>query len=190
MYQKPALQFRTLSLYLSKRNSYQEHKPSLSPSKCSSLAEENKVPHQAHWPLPAHMLARGFGCFPPLSSLHPLHIHSLVDPWSSHEYISLFPQGRSNPFSLFSAVKMGLTSPCTAAHTQLQTPQGRHIISNCEQMLLVFINLQTLYLPISPTFLSHSLSAPRQVSASIFSSSVAVKLNGIGLIAENQREGW
>lgn len=34
MYQKPALQFQTLPLYLSKRNSYQEHEPSLFPSKC------------------------------------------------------------------------------------------------------------------------------------------------------------
>lgn len=80
----------------------------------------------------------------------------------------------------------------TATHTAPNTSRA-HFISNCEQMLLVFINLQTLccqslWLPLS-LFPTLSLSARRQVSASIFSSSVAVKLNGIGLIAENQREG-
>lgn len=77
-------------------------------------------------------------------------------------------------------------------HTAPNTSRA-YFISNCEKMLLVFINLQTLCLPISLASLSLfptlSLSARRQVSASIFSSSVAVKLNGIGLIAENQREG-
>lgn len=119
-----------------------------------------QIPHQAHsaqWPLLACLLAGAFSHLPPPSFSTPLHIQPLIDPWSSHKYISLPPQGRSTRFSLLSAINMGLTSPCTAAHAQLQTPQGRHIISNCEQMLLVFINLQTLYLPISPTFLSHSL---------------------------------
>lgn len=88
------------------------------------------------------------------------------------------------------------TRSCAQIHTDTHTAPNTsraHFISNCEKMLLVFINLQTLCLPISPASLSLfptlSLSARRQVSASIFSSSVAVKLNGIGLIAENQREG-
>lgn len=84
------------------------------------------------------------------------------------------------------------TTSHRATHTAPNTSRA-HFISNCEQMLLVFINLQTLccqslWLPLS-LFPTLSLSARRQVSASIFSSSVAVKLNGIGLIAENQREG-
>lgn len=94
-----------------------------------------------------------------------------------------------------------VTSSHKAKYTDTQHPTSTapntsrvHFISNCEQMLLVFISLQTPCLPVSlapPLPLPHSLSlsAPRQVSASIFSSSVAVKLNGIGLIAENQREG-
>lgn len=88
------------------------------------------------------------------------------------------------------------TRSCTQIHTDTHTAPNTsraHFISNCEKMLLVFINLQTLCLPVSLASLSLfptlSLSARRQVSASIFSSSVAVKLNGIGLIAENQREG-
>lgn len=119
-----------------------------------------QISHQARsadWPLLACLLAGVFGHLSPILLYPPLLIQSLIDPWSSHKCISFSAQGRSTHFSLFSAINMGLTSPCTAAHAQLQTPQGRHIISNCEQMLLVFINLQTLYLPISPTFLSHSL---------------------------------
>ena len=48
----------------------------------------------------------------------------------------------------------------TATHTAPNTSRA-HFISNCEQMLLVFINLQTLCLPVSlapPLPLPHSLS--------------------------------
>lgn len=80
-------------------------------------------------------------------------------------------------------------------HTQLQTPWGHTsspIVRKCCWFSLIcrLCVCQSLWLPSPSSPLSLSLSAPRQVSASIFSSSVAVKLNGIGLIAENQREGW
>lgn len=82
----------------------------------------------------------------------------------------------------------------TQTHTQLQTPWGHTsspIVSKCCWFSLIcrLCVYQSLWLPLSH-FPTLSLSARRQVSASIFSSSVAVKLNGIGLIAENQREGW
>lgn len=81
----------------------------------------------------------------------------------------------------------------TGPHTQLQTPRGHTsspIVSKCCWFSLIcrLCVCQSLWLPLS-LFPTLSLSAPRQVSASILSSSVAVKLNGISLIAENQREG-
>lgn len=125
----------------------------------------------------------------------PLLTYSQI-PTFLHTYLSISQVAHSHTHTNMHSHKHSHTVVHADSHRHTHTAPNTsraYFISNCEKMLLVFINLQTLCLPISLASLSLfptlSLSARRQVSASIFSSSVAVKLNGIGLIAENQREG-
>lgn len=90
--------------------------------------------HSAHGPLLACLLAGGFSHSPPPFFSTPLHIQSLIDPWSSHKYISSLPRAGppAFPCSLpLTWVSHHHAQPHTHSSKHLRAGTSFPIVSKC-----------------------------------------------------------